>query len=197
MLDFFSISEELSKLDEKALAASENAFKHIESITEYNQLKVLKTFINNRVSESNFAPTTGYGYGDKGRDDLDKIVAEIFGAEDAVIRHSFASGTHTLTVALFGVLRPGDKMLCVTGRPYDTLIGVLGCDEKVDGSLADFGVEYKEVALDCDGMPDLDAIEKAVKKENPKMVYIQRARGYSLRPSLKVADIEKICKTVP
>ena len=196
MLDFFNISEKLSKLDEKALDLCKKPFENIDSVTQYNQLKVLSAFINNRVSESNFAATTGYGYGDKGRDDLDKILAEIFGAEDAIIRHSFASGTHTLTVALFGVLRPGDTMLCVTGRPYDTLIGVLGCDEKVDGSLADFGVNYKEVALGDDGMPDLVAIEKAVKSENPKMVYIQRSRGYSLRPSLTVSDIEKICKTV-
>ena len=147
MLDFFNISERLSALDEKAILKTKSVFEKIESITEYNQLKVLRSFINHRVSESNFAPTTGYGYGDKGRDDLDEILAEIFGAEDAIIRHTFASGTHTLTVALFGILRPGDKMLCVTGRPYDTLIGVLGCDEKVDGSLADFGVEYSEVAL--------------------------------------------------
>lgn len=196
MLDFFNISEKLSNLDEKALKNSESAFKAIDDITQYNQLKVLRSFINHRVSESNFAPTTGYGYGDKGRDDLDEILAEIFGAEDAIIRHSFASGTHTLTVALFGILRPGDKMLCVTGRPYDTLIGVLGCDEKIDGSLADFGVEYKEVALGADGMPDLNAIGEAVKNEAPEVVYIQRSRGYSLRPSLSVADIEKICKTV-
>ena len=196
MLDFFEISEKLSDLDAKALEKSKDAFKNIESTTEYNQLKVLKAFINGRVSESNFISTTGYGYGDKGRDDLDKILAEILGAEDALIRHTFASGTHTLTVALFGVLRPGDKMLCVTGRPYDTLIGVLGCDEKTDGSLADFGVEYSEVALAKDGMPDLPAIETAVKEQKPKMVYIQRSRGYSLRPSLSVSDIEKICKTV-
>ncbi len=196
MLDFFNISERLCKLDEKATKSVKSTFENIDKITEHNQLKVLRAFINGRVSESNFNVTTGYGYGDKGRDDLDKILAEILGAEDALIRHSFASGTHTLTVALFGVLRPGDKMLCVTGRPYDTLIGVLGCDEKVDGSLADFGVEYKEVALNGDGMPDLLAIEKAVKAENPKMVYIQRSRGYSLRPSLKIKDIEEICKTV-
>ena len=196
MLDFFNISERLSALDEKAILKTKSVFEKIESKTEYNQLKVLRSFINHRVSESNFAPTTGYGYGDKGRDDLDEILAEIFGAEDAIIRHTFASGTHTLTVALFGILRPGDKMLCVTGRPYDTLIGVLGCDEKVDGSLADFGVEYSEVALGANGMPDLPAISEAIKNEKPQVVYIQRSRGYSLRPSLSIADIEKICKTV-
>lgn len=196
MLSFFNISNELSSLDEKAISKSKPYFEQIDNVTEYNQLKVLRAFIDSRVSESNFAPTTGYGYGDKGRDDLDAILAKIFGAEDALIRHTFASGTHTLTVALFGILRPGDKMLCVTGRPYDTLIGVLGCDERTDGSLADFGVEYSEVALDENGRPDYTEIEKAVKEQSPQVVYIQRSRGYSLRPSLSVTEIEKICKTV-
>lgn len=196
MLSFFNISNELSSLDEKAISKSKPYFEQIDKVTEYNQLKVLRAFIDSRVSESNFAPTTGYGYGDKGRDDLDAILAKIFGAEDALIRHTFASGTHTLTVALFGILRPGDKMLCVTGRPYDTLIGVLGCDERTDGSLADFGVEYSEVALDENGRPDYTEIEKAVKEQSPQVVYIQRSRGYSLRPSLSVTEIEKICKTV-
>ena len=196
MLSFFNISNELSSLDEKAISKSKPYFEQIDKVTEYNQLKVLRAFIDSRVSESNFAPTTGYGYGDKGRDDLDAILAKIFGAEDALIRHTFASGTHTLTVALFGILRPGDKMLCVTGRPYDTLIGVLGCDERTDGSLADFGVEYSEVALDKNGRPDYTEIEKAVKEQSPQVVYIQRSRGYSLRPSHSVTEIEKICKTV-
>ena len=196
MLDFFPVSDRLSDLDQRALAGCQSQFGAIERITEYNQLKVLSAFRNHRVSESHVAATTGYGYGDKGRDDLDVILAEIFGAEDALIRHTFASGTHTLTVALFGVLRPGDTMLCVTGRPYDTLIGVLGCDEKTDGSLADFGVTYAEVSLGADGLPDHAAIAAAVAAQKPKMVYIQRSRGYSLRPSLSVAEIEKICKTV-
>lgn len=196
MLDFFSVSDRLSDLDQRALAGCQSQFDAIDRIAEYNQLKVLSAFRNHRVSESHFAATTGYGYGDKGRDDLDVILAEIFGAEDALIRHTFASGTHTLTVALFGVLRPGDTMLCVTGRPYDTLIGVLGCDEKTDGSLADFGVTYTEVSLGADGLPDHTAIAAAVAAQKPKMVYIQRSRGYSLRPSLSVAEIEQICKTV-
>lgn len=196
MTDFFDFSKELLALDKKALKKAKTAFDKIDEITEYNQAKVLSAFINHRVSESNFAATTGYGYGDKGRDDLDKILAEIFGAEDALIRHSFASGTHTLTVALFGILRPNDTMLCVTGRPYDTLIGVLGCDEKTNGSLADFGVNYSEVALNEQGMPDFDAIKKAIIKENPKVVYIQRSRGYSLRPSLTVEVIKDLCKLI-
>ena len=106
MLDFFSISEKLSKLDEKALDLCKKPFENIDSVTQYNQLKVLSAFINNRVSESNFAPTTGYGYGDKGRDDLDKILAEIFGAEDAIIRHSFASIGFIITYEIQQSIRP-------------------------------------------------------------------------------------------
>ncbi len=196
MLPFFSVNQKIAPLDEAAINRAQQQFSDIDRICEYNQLKVLSAFIHHRVSESNFAPTTGYGYGDKGRDDLDAVLAEIFGAEDALIRHGFASGTHTLTVALFGLLRPGDTMLCVTGRPYDTLIGVLGCDHKTDGSLADFGVHYKEVSLTENGRPDLPAIQEAVGREKPKMVYIQRSRGYSLRPSLTISEIEAICQTV-
>ena len=196
MLDFFEIDAKLSDLDIKAREAASKKFGEIDETTSYNQLKVLSSFIKNRVTESNFAPTTGYGYGDKGRDDLDRVLADIFGAEDALIRHTFASGTHTLTVALFGLLRPGDKMLCLTGRPYDTLIGVLGCDKPVDGSLADFGIGYDEVPLNKDGKPDIDGIKNALKKEKYKVCYIQRSRGYSLRPSLLVEEIEKLCKTV-
>lgn len=196
MLDFLPVSNDILSVDGVAVSKCKDNFAAIDAITEYNQLKVLSAFRNHRISESHFAATTGYGYGDKGRDDLDIVLAEIFGAQDALIRHSFASGTHTLTVALFGVLRPGDTMLCVTGRPYDTLIGVLGCDSKTDGSLADFGVKYAEVALADNGLPNHTAIAKAIEELSPKMVYIQRSRGYSLRPSLRVEEIEKICQTV-
>ena len=196
MLDFFEINGALNDLDQNAKEDCKEAFEKIEKMTEYNQLKVLSAFIKNRVSESNFAPTTGYGYGDKGRDDLDTVLADIFGCEDALIRHTFASGTHTLTVALFGLLRPGEKMLCITGRPYDTLIGVLGCDNPIDGSLADFKIGYSQVDLLPDGSPDEEGIKKALREDEYKVVYIQRSRGYSLRPSLKIKDIERLCKTV-
>lgn len=196
MLDFFEINENLEKADKISLEKVGDVFKKIDEITNYNQLKVLSAFINNNVSEASFAATTGYGYGDKGRDNLDKVLADIFGAEDALIRHSFASGTSTITTALFGVLRPQDKMLCLTGRPYDTLIGVLGCDEKTDGSLKDFGIEYKQCDLKQNGAPDIEKISFELKKDKYKVAYIQRSRGYSLRPSLKIEDIEALCKTV-
>ncbi|MBQ8648852.1 MAG: methionine gamma-lyase family protein [Clostridia bacterium] len=196
MNGLFNIDERLLSLSEKAMKKCEAAFAQREKITEYNQQKVLKAFIDNEVSESTMSGSTGYGYDDHGRETLERVMADCMGAEDALMRHSFASGTHTLTVALFGVLRPGDKILCLTGRPYDTILGVFGINGYSDGSLADFGVEYNEVALKNDGTPDLNAISEALEKDSYKMAYIQRSRGYSLRPSLTVSDIEKLCETV-
>ena len=193
---FFNIDERLLKLDAKALERSKKEFERIDNITEFNQLKVLKAFIDNGVSESSFAGSTGYGYDDRGREVLERVMADCMGAEDALMRHNFVSGTHTLTVALFGVLRPGDKVICVTGRPYDTITGVFGIDEKTDGSLADFGVLYGQVDLNKDGMPDIENIKTVLAKEKPKMAYIQRSRGYSTRPSLRIADIKEIIDAV-
>lgn len=195
-MDFFKIDERLQKLDAAVLQKCSKPFAEIEKTTEYCQLKVLNAFIENGVSESHFAATTGYGYDDRGRDTLDRVVAQSLGAEDALLRYSFASGTHTIAVALFGVLRPGDRLLCVTGRPYDTLIGVLGCDEKASGSLADFNIEYNEVALKPDGTPNHAAITEELKSGAYKVAYIQRSRGYSLRPSLQIAEIERLCQTI-
>lgn len=194
--EFFNIDERLLEFDKKALALSKERFEEIDKITEFCQLKVLSSFIKNGVSEASFSGSTGYGYDDRGRDILDKIMADCMGAEDALIRHSFASGTHTLSVALFGVLRPGDKVIAITGRPYDTITGVFGIDEKVDGSLADFGVEYSEVPLKNDGTPDIEKIKKALSEDTYKMAYIQRSRGYSTRPSLTISDIEELVKVV-
>lgn len=170
-------------------------FAELERIKEYNQQKMLKAFQEYRVSESMFAGSTGYGYDDRGRDTLDRIYAYVFDAEDALARHNFMSGTHTLAVALFGMLRPGDEMLSVTGTPYDTIqpvIGVTPCG----GSLADFGVKYSEVGLLPNGSVDLDGIREAVSHKQPKMVYIQRSKGYSARPSLRNKEIGEICDTV-
>ncbi len=194
--NFFNIDNNLLELDKKALAECETIFKEIDNTTEYNQLKVLKAFIENGVSESYFTHSTGYGYDDRGREILEKVMADCMGAEDSLMRHTFVSGTHTLTVALFGVLRPGDKVLVLTGRPYDTITGVFGIDEKTDGSLSDFGVEYAQVELKSDGTPDIDAIKKALAKESYKMAYIQRSRGYSTRPTLTIDDIEILCNAV-
>lgn len=188
---YFKISDRIKTLSEKAEQLIKPAFDRINEITEYNQQKVLAAFIKNNVSESHFTATTGYGYGDRGRDTLDKVLADIMGAEDALIRHSFLSGTHTLSVALFGVLRPGDIMLSVTGKPYDTLEEVIGIRGEGKGSLKDFGINYKQIELK-DGRPDLGEIEKQAADKNIRMVYIQRSRGYTLRPSLSINDIEQI-----
>ncbi len=193
--EFFNFDERIKEASAKALARASKMFEEIEEITEYNQQKVLSAFINNNVCEADFSGTTGYGYGDRGRDKLDRIYADAFGAEDAIVRHSFTCGTHTLAVALFGILRPGDTMLCVTGTPYDTIHGVIGLTGEGMGSLKEFGVSYAQVDLKADGKPDLEAIAEAVKR-NPKMVYIQRSRGYSLRPSLSVDEIGEIVAIV-
>ena len=189
----FFIEEKIKSAAKSAMDKCKNQFVKIDEITEYNQQKMLKAFIDSSVSESHFQGSTGYGYGDRGRDTLDAVYARAFGAEDAIVRHNFVSGTHALTVALFGVLRPGDTMLSVTGIPYDTLRGVIGINGDSSGSLKDFGINYQQVELNNDGTIDYKAIEEAI---NPtlKMVYIQRSRGYTLRPSLFVSDIERIAK---
>lgn len=194
MSDFFDIDKKIEDASEKALQLCADKFREIEEISEYNQLKVQKAFIDNGISESHFCTSTGYGYGDRGRDTLDKVWAQVFGAEDALVRHNFTCGTHTLATALFGVLRPNDKMLCVTGTPYDTIHSVIGISGEGMGSLKDFGVEYSEVPLKND-KPDLEAIAQAVNGDT-SMVYIQRSRGYELRPSLTVEEIGEIVNVV-
>ena len=194
--DFFDIDDELLALDKEISASLCDRFKEIDDVAEYTQLKVLKAFIKNGVSEAAMAGSTGYGYDDRGREILERVMADCMGAEDALMRHNFVSGTHTLTVALFGILRPNDKVLVLTGRPYDTITGVFGIDEKTDGSLADFGVEYHEVPLKADGTPDIAEIKSRLKKGKFKMAYIQRSRGYSTRPSLVIEDIKILCDAV-
>ena len=193
---FFNIDKPLLEKDALILEKCRKRFSEIDDITEYCQLKVLSAFIKNGVSEAAMAGSTGYGYDDRGREILERVMAQAMGAEDALMRHNFVSGTHTLTVALFGLLRPGDKILSLTGRPYDTIIGVFGIDEKTDGSLADFGVKYRQAELLPDGTPDIAKIKEMLKADKYKMAYIQRSRGYSTRPSLTVDDIEKLCRAV-
>lgn len=194
--NFFQIDDELLNLDKEILTSLKDRFAEIDDIAEYTQLKVLKAFIENGVSEAAMAGSTGYGYDDRGREILERVMADIMGAEDAIMRHNFVSGTHTLTVALFGVLRPNDKVLVLTGRPYDTITGVFGIDEKNDGSLSDWGVDYNEVELLSDGTPDIEAIKARLSQDKFKMAYIQRSRGYSTRPSLVIEDIKKLCEIV-
>ncbi len=196
---FFEISERVKELSATALKKAETVFGKIDEMTEYNQQKVLSAFIRNRVDETDFNNSTGYGYGDKGREKLDVLTADIFGAESAIIRAgALASGTHTLAVCLYGILRPNDTMLCVTGAPYDTLHSTIGLGGKNmgDGTLADFGVHYQQIDLTEDDKIDYDAIEMVAKDKDVRMVYIQRSRGYSLRHTISIAEIEKVCEIV-
>ncbi len=192
----FDFDQKIYEYSAEALESAKGEFDAIDRITEFNQQKMLEAFIENNVSESMFSGTTGYGYSDRGRETIDKVFAQAVGAQDSLVRHNFTCGTHTLAVALFGVLRPGDTMLCVTGTPYDTIHPVIGINGKDgSGSLADFGVKYRQVELNEDGSLDYNAIENAV-DERIAMVYIQRSRGYSLRPSLSVAEIGKVAEIV-
>ncbi len=194
MYPYFKIDERLRELSERAEGRASKSFSRIEEIQRWNQQKMLAAFNKANVSESHFAASTGYGYGDRGRDVLDEVYAYAFGAEDALVRWNFVSGTHTLTVALFGILRPGDKMLCVTGTPYDTIQGVIGLEGREEpGSLKDFGVSYEQLDLLPDGTPDYAGMEERITPDY-KMVYIQRSRGYSLRTSFSVAEIEKMAR---
>ena len=194
-MNFFNFNENLVELSQMAQKDCEEAFARVEEIKEYNQQKVLKAFIDNNVREAHFMPSTGYGYGDIGRDTIDKIYSDIFGTEDALVRHNFISGTHALTTALFGVLRPNDILLSVTGKPYDTLEEVIGISGNASGSLKDFGVKYDQIDLKEDFSFNLNAIKE--KAKTAKIVYIQRSRGYSLRDSFsseKIGEVAKLAK---
>lgn len=151
---FFNFSPELVELSEKAMQLCAPQFAELDRMAEYNGQRVLKAFIDNKISDIHMKGTNGYGYGDDGRDKLDAVFAQILGAEDALVRHNFVNGTHTLTTALFGILRPGDLLLSVTGEPYDTMQGVISGEGT--GSLKDFGVKFAKVDLLPDGTPDLD-----------------------------------------
>ena len=167
--------------------------REIEDIQEYNQIKMIKAFQNAGVRESYFSASTGYGYDDFGRDALDRVYAFAFDAEDALVRHNFVSGTHALTVALFGMLRPNDTMLSVTGMPYDTIRSAIGIEGSYPGSLKDFNINFEMTELLPDGTLDYAQIQKDIEAKMPKMVYIQRSRGYSTRATLTWREIKKIC----
>ena len=192
MSDFFKIDPRLEALARKAEALCAPRLAQVDEVARYNGEKVLAAFGECRISEAHLKGTTGYGYDDRGRDGLDRVFAAAFGCEDALVRHSFVNGTHALATALFGVLRPGDLLLSATGRPYDTLEETIGIRGQGGGSLLEFGVRYGQVELLPDGSPDLAAIARGA--GSAKVVYIQRSRGYSLRPSLTVEAIGRMAK---
>ena len=186
-------ASELIKQSEKSL---EKQFAWADEISEYNQEKVLKAFSENGLALRHFNGSSGYGYGDEGRDMLGKVYAKAFGAEAGIVSPAILSGTHALTVALFGLLRPNDIVLCISGMPYDTLRGVV-CGEG-NGSLKDFGVSFEVVDLDEKDKFDQEAIKNAVEKAGArlKMIYIQRSRGYELRDAFSVSEIGEICSFI-
>jgi cystathionine beta-lyase family protein involved in aluminum resistance len=168
----------------------EAAFRRIDEIEMHNTERVLRAFQGHRVAARHFAPTTGYGYEDIGRDTLEKLFAGLFGAEAGIVRPQIASGTHGLALCLFGLLRPGEGLLSVTGKPYDTLDDVIGMEGSSPGSLREMGVAYAQVELAEDGAIDLNAVRRALEANpNIRVAAAQRSRGYSLRPSLMPRDI--------
>lgn len=169
------------------------AVQRIEQIVEQNQWKVLEAFQKHRVSDFHFQDSTGYGYNDIGRETLDAVYADVFGAEAAIVRPHFVSGTHAIATALFGVLRPGERMLSVTGTPYDTLCNVIGVNGGGSGTLADWKIGYDEVSLLPDGSVDWEGVERALKPET-KVAAIQRSRGYSTRRSFSVDEIAEMVR---
>ena len=190
----FGISEEIIKLTKETEKEIEPIFKKIEEVSEFNSLKVLKAFQNNNISDMHFNQTTGYGYGDVGRDTCEKVFAEVLGAEDSLVRGQFISGTHALTVALFSFLRPGDTMLSITGKPYDTLDEVIGITDN-PSSLKSFGIKFEQIDL-IDNDFDYDAIAARLNKGKVKLIEIQRSKGYSTRKSIKLDDLEKVIKHI-
>ncbi len=190
------ISERVRTLAAQAEVEIKEQFAHIDAVAEHNTQRVLAAFQSNRVAESYFAGTTGYGYDDLGRDKLDQIYAELFGTEDALVRIGFVNGTHAIAAALFGVLRPGDVLVSAVGAPYDTLLGVIGVTDKGSGSLKDFGVGYRQVDLTAENTPDLEGLGKAVDDPKVKAVLIQRSKGYSTRASLSVDEIGQLCAVI-
>lgn len=193
----FGISEEVEKLASIAEEEikKEGIFKRTDEICEYNSLKVLLAFQENNVSDMHFNSTTGYGYGDIGRDCIEKIFAKVLNAEDALVRGQFISGTHALTVALFAFLRPNDILLSITGKPYDTLDSVIGIEEN-PSSLKSFGVKYEQIDLMNDGEFDIEKIVERVSKKDIKLIEIQRSRGYATRKSIQIDKVEKAIKAI-
>ncbi|WP_017753845.1 methionine gamma-lyase family protein [Calidifontibacillus oryziterrae] len=186
-----SIEKTVKKIEEKIKLIHQE----IDYKVEKNQLKVLTAFRHNQVSDFHFNPSTGYGYDDSGRDTLEKVYAEVFGGEACIVRPQIISGTHAITLSLFGVLRPGDELLYITGRPYDTLEEIVGVRGKQNGSLKDFNISYQSIPLTDEGHVDFPRVAKAI-KHNTKVIGIQRSKGYATRPSFMISQIKEMIEFV-
>ena len=195
-MNLFSFDEKLLALRDRAQADIAPQFAQIDAIAEHNTQKVLAAFQKHKVAEHMFAGTTGYGYDDTGRDTLERIYADIFHTEDAVVRLQFVNGTHAITCALFGNLRPGDALCYVTGEPYDTIQSVIGIVGDEPGNMKQYGIEYRQVEMLENGLPDEAAVARAVSDKKVKIAMIQRSKGYSTRQSLSVETIGSLCRCI-
>lgn len=193
--DFYDIGSDLLEAAVESEAKIKPVFSAIEKTAEYNQFKVIKAFQDNGISETHFIPSSGYGYGDRGRDALDRVYADVFGTEDALVRQSMASGTVANTVMMFANLRPGDEILFATGIPYDTLLDAVGIREGAPGSMKDYGISYKIVDLNPDGSVNHDEVTKAINGRT-KMVFFQRSRGYDWRNPVMMDEMEVLVRKI-
>lgn len=194
MYQEFGISDKVEKLANEAEDALKGEFQKIDLACTQNTLKVLQAFQKNKIAEVHFNQTTGYGYDDIGRDAIEKVFADVLKAEDSLVRTQFISGTHAITVALFACLRPGDTMLSICGKPYDTLDSIIGIKEN-PSSLKSYQINYEQIDL-LDNDFNIPAIQERVKQKNVKLIEIQRSRGYSLRKSLTIDKIEKVIQAI-
>ena len=194
MYEELGISKEVEKMTNLAEEEVKNEFQKINKMCETNTLKVLKAFQDNNLSEIHLGSTTGYGYNDIGRDRIEKIYAQIFKAEDSLVRNQFVSGSHALTVTLFALLRPGDTLLSITGLPYDTLHEVIGIREN-KSSLKSFNINYEQIDL-VDNDFDYEKIKETLKNKKIKVIEIQRSRGYSSRKAITIDKLEKVIKEI-
>ncbi len=190
LMELFGIDETIIRLTQTVENEIKGIFDEIDAIRETNQYKVISAMQENRLSDTHFGGTTGYGYDDRGREVLDNVYAAVFKSEDALVRHQIVSGTQAIAVCLYGNLRPDDELLSVTGKPYDTLEEVIGIRGGGNGSLKDFGINYRQLDLLDNGSIDLDGIKAAITNRT-KMVLIQRSRGYGWRPSIRISDMKR------
>ena len=195
-MKFNDMKPQVFALAQEAENEIRSQFERIDRIAQLNTLKVMKAFQDNKVSDSGFAGTTGYGYDDVGREVLDKVYAQIFCTDAALVRIGFVNGTHALSAALFAMLKPGDTLLSATGLPYDTLRNAIGIEGDCHGSLKFYGINYAQVDLKADGSPDIGAIKKAAADKSVTAVLIQRSRGYGNRPAFSAEQIGEIARAV-
>lgn len=193
---FNDMKPQVFALAQEAENEIRSQFERIDRIAQLNTLKVMQAFQDNKVSDSCFAGTTGYGYDDVGREVLDKVYAQIFCTDAALVRIGFVNGTHALSAALFAMLKPGDTLLSATGLPYDTLRNAIGIEGDCHGSLKFYGINYAQVDLKADGSPDIGAIKKAAADKSVTAVLIQRSRGYGNRPAFSAEQIGEIARAV-